>query len=239
MESTIALFRHFYQNLPPLFPQEVKIKMKHALHYFESGPPVTLESIEDTMIDFGYQAWPWNRAYQEFFAASEEQMGEHFLLPKLTPELQHRYAELQLYGGNLRDLHSGRPAHFFSHQERTDLSAALVEIRNELRALTNHAVVSINQKRYLARVADFTSILAGIQNSLNQLKEIADAEFHHPSLADEIRAHTRSFEYGLCLLGPEKSPEAADQALEFFRGRRHELDRFKGAHTTLQVDFYS
>jgi hypothetical protein len=64
MKSTIALFRDLYNNLPPLFPPETKKKMHHALSHLEGDNSLSLNEIEKTMVIFGYEAWPWNRAYQ-------------------------------------------------------------------------------------------------------------------------------------------------------------------------------
>lgn len=238
MQPTINLFRHFYQKLPPLFPAGTKEKMAQSLDRF--GPEQTLSQseLEDAMIAFGYEAWPWNQAYQEFFLVTETAIGEHFLLPKLTPELRRRYEDFKHYGGTLRELHSGRPADFFSGGERTDLGSALVETQLELRDYVNSEVASVNKGKYLKRVADFSTVLEKIKANLEQLNELAEAEQEHPSLADQIRARVRAFEYGLCLLGPEIDSEAVDQSVGYFVGRKEELNRLRGIHEEKTVDFY-
>ena len=238
MQSTINLFRHFYETLPPLFPADTAEKIAHALEHVEQDPNMSLNDIEGTMITFGYEAWPWNQAYREFFAITEATMGEHFLLPKLTPELRRRYQEFQRYGGNLRELHSGRPADFFSGEERTDLCAALVETQVELRDYVNREVASVHRDKYLKRVAEFSSVLEEMTRHLEQLNGLAEAEQDHPALADQIRSRVRAFEYGLCFLGPEIGSEAVCQSVGFFAGRKHELNRLRGIHEEKQIDFY-
>ena len=91
MQSTIQLFRHLYNTIPPLVPDDLKTKMAHALNHLENDQTVTLEEVEATMIAFGYDLWPWNQAYKEFLATSESAVGEHFLLPKLSKSLQEKY----------------------------------------------------------------------------------------------------------------------------------------------------
>ncbi|MBI5729422.1 MAG: hypothetical protein HY983_04270 [Candidatus Magasanikbacteria bacterium] len=238
MQSTINLFRHFYEKLPPLFPVTIKEKIAHALEHVEGDPTVTLEEIEKTMITFGYEAWPWNQAYQEFFTVAEATVGENFLVPKLTPELRRRYEEFAHYGGTLRELHSGRPADFFSGEERTDLCVALIETQTELRDYVNREVASVHKDKYLKRVAEFAAVLEEITENLEQMNDLAEAEQDHPALADQIRARVRAFEYGLCFLGPEIGSEAVCQSVGFFAGRKHELNRLRGIHQTQQVDFY-
>lgn len=238
MQSTINIFRHFYETLPPLFPVAVKEKIAHALEHLEQDLTVSVTEVEDTMITFGYEAWPWNQAYREFFFVAEATVGEHFLLPKLTPELRRRYEDFKRYGGTLRELHSGRPADFFSGGERTDLCAALVETQIELREYVNNDVASVHKEKYLARVAEFSAVLEEITSNLKQLNGLANAEQDHPALADQIRARIRAFEYGLCFLGPEIGSEAVCQSVGYFAGRKHELNRLRGIHEERQIDFY-
>ena len=239
MESTISLFRRFYTNLPPLFPDEVKQKMSHALDHLENDQTITLGEVEDTMITFGQEAWPWNQAYKEWLALAESKVGEHFLLPKFLPSLQQKYHDFKIYGGTLRDLHSGNPAQFFTSEERYELCAALVDLPGELRRYVDHEVKGLEKNRYLKRVGEFKDLLENIEQTLEHLRRLADAEPDHPTLADEIRARVRSFEYGLCLLGPEFNYDAVCQSVDFFAERKIHLNRLKGIPVPMVVDFYA
>jgi hypothetical protein len=233
MRSTVALFREMYQRLPPLFPPEVKKKMHHALVHLEQDQTVTLREIEDTMIIFGSEAWPWNQAYREFFVLNESKIGEHFFIPKLKDETAKRYEDFKHYGGTLRDLHSGRPAEFFSVAERQDIRAALINTQSELREYTDREVLGTEKARYLNRVEEFTKLIARVQGILGELKKVAEDEQDHSVLADQIRARIKSFEYSFCLLGPNLEYEAVESSLEFFAGRKHELNRLRGIHETV------
>ncbi len=237
MQSTIQIFRHLYEHLPPLFSDESAKKMAHALEHLERDQTVTLTEVEDTMIKFGYELWPWNQAYREFLAIAENQIGEHALLPKLSKGLQARYHDFKRYGGTLRDLHSGRPADFFTSEDRGELCTALVDMQKDLREYVEHSLIGLEKTRYLRRVNEFKELLAQITMHLTTLNDLADREQDHPTLADEIRARVKSFEYGLCLLGPELNYEAVCQSLDFFRGRRHDLGRMRGIHTAVGFDY--
>lgn len=239
MQSTIALFRHLYKHLPPLFPEEEKERMHHALEHLEKDQTVTLKEIEDTMIGFGHIAWPWNQAYREFLAVAEGEVGEHFLLPKLTPGAQNRYLEFKAYGGTLRDMHSGHPASYFSEDERIEISTALVDMQIDLRNFADRKVLGVERTKYLERVASFSGVLQSIQGKLEEMNILAEKELDHPNLADEIRMRVRSFEEGLCLLGPELKYDAVHESIEFFHGRKQDLNRMRGVHTPITVDFYS
>lgn len=239
MQSTLELFRHLYSNVPPLFLPEEREKMAHALEHLESDPDVTLDEIEDTMIVFGYTVWPWNQAFKEFYTVAEHGMGEHFLLPKLSAELVEKYEEYKSRGGTLHELYTGNPAHFFSSEERGVLAAALVEMVQELREYISRKVMTTEKNRYLKRVHEFGVLVDDIRSTVKQLHHLANREQDHPSLAREIKARAKAFEYGLCYLGPEIEYEAVTAAPEFFMGRKKELNRLKGMHVPLEIDFFA
>ena len=239
MQSTISLFRHLYDHLPPLFPEEVSEKIKHALEHAETDPSVTLGEIEDSMIIFGFEAWPWNQAYKEFLASAEGLVGEHFLLPRLSLSLQEKYSEFKHFGGTLRDLHSGRPADYFILEERSELCAALVEMQVKLREYVGRELVGLGKKKYLQRVEEFIKVRDDVKKQLDGLRMLADKEQDHPTLADEIRARVRAFEYSMCHLGQEFRYDAVCRATEFFADRKCHLNRMRGIHLPVEVDFYN
>lgn len=196
--------------------------MKKALSEAEKMEG-SLDEIENTMISFGYEVWPWNQAYRKFLESVEARVGESFLLPKLQTRVAKRYEAFKQMGGTLGELHSGRPAAFFSLEERKNLREALVKLRIELKSLTDREVLSTEQKNYLHEVEHYQKVLKKIRNVLEELSAIADAESDYPALALEIRSQIRHFEFGLCLLGPEINHESVEKSVEFFVGRRHDL----------------
>lgn len=237
MRSTIELFRKLYLILPPLVPKEVREKMEHALLHLEKDQTVTVHEIEDTMVKFGYEVWPWNQAFKEYLTLAETKVGEHFLIPKLSSGLKEKYSTFKEYGGTFRDLHSGRPADFFSIDERSELRRALVEIQNELRDFASRDVMGVEKSNYLKRVDEFKNLLKNIRNTLKTLFELAESEQDHPALADEIRSKVKHFEHSLCLLAPELDYEAVDLSVQFFHGRKEDLNRMKGIHLPSKMIF--
>lgn len=206
--------------------------MGHALNHLKNDPTVTLEGIEDTMIAFGYELWPWNQAFREFMLLTEEEIGEHFLMPRLSKKIEKKYHDFKQYGGTFRDLYAGQPAHFFTLEERGDLCEALIGMRTDLREYVRRDIISLNQKRYLTRVEEFKKLLGDIKQTLDHLRDLAQREQDHPSLASEIRSRVRHFEHGLCLLAPDIEYEAVCQSVGFFKGRKQELNHLKGIHTS-------
>jgi len=238
MQSTLALFKQLVDNIPPLFPEDLKYQIKKDLKNFQENI-LSLEDLEKMMIQYGYEIWPWNQAFKEIFSATEEKVGEQFLLANLSDDLQEKYLEYRQLGLNLKDFYSGKLANYFDEDQRLLLGIALVNMNSQVRDFAVREVVGLKKEMYLQKVQDFKIILDEISHSLTRLRDLANKEEDHANLANEIRARVEVFEHGLCLLAPEFSHEEVGMAHEFFVGRKQELNRLRGIHETIEIDFYN
>jgi hypothetical protein len=238
MQFTLSLFQQLVENIPPLFPEDLKYQIRKDLkNIIENNS--NLEDLEKIMIKYGYQIWPWSQAFKEMIAVTQENIAEQFLLANIPINIQEKYLEYRQLGMSLKDLHSGRMANYFDEEQRAILNGALVDMQIQLRELAVREVVGVKKDLYLKKVEEFKIILEEIEQNLNRLKNLADKEEDHPILADEIRARVETFEHGLCLLAPSFSHEEVGQAHDFFVGRKKELNHLRGIHETIEIDFYS
>jgi len=160
-------------------------------------------------------------------------------LPNLNANLRQKYHEFREFGGTLHDLHTGRPAEYFTSADRTDLCRELVDMQVKLREYVDREIVGLAKAGFLKKVKDFSKLLDEIRGHIENLRKLAGDEKEHPELVSEIVAKIRDFEFSLCLLGPELQYEAVCQAHEFFRGRKQDLSRMRGANVPMQVDWYN
>lgn len=239
MKSTIKLFWYLYDHLPPLFPAGVAWEMKSELKNLENNSDKSLEQIENKMIKFGYDIWPWNQAYKHFLAVVQTQLGDHFLVPQMSNGLRGKYLDFKAYGGELKDLQTGRPAAFFTPEEIVELCAALVDMQSQLKDYVNRDLVGVNKKQYFNKIEEYEQLLEKIKSSLESLRELVTGEESDSVLTLEINSKIRDFEHSLCLLGMELDYEAVCQAPDFFAGRKVELSRLRGIHIPMQIDFFN
>ncbi|MDP2684436.1 MAG: hypothetical protein Q8P20_05255 [bacterium] len=222
VKHTLDIFSHLVLKMPPLVPKGIQTDVKQAYEQMKSNFGLELEETEKTIIVFGKKLWPYRRAFEEFFSVYKSEVGEKFLVGKLTPKLKRRYSEFLEYGGTFRDLHSGNPALFFSSDERVEACEALIQVNTDVSKYTAQAVLATTRTSYEKRVVEFQTILDDIEKRLASLLVMAEAEQEHPELAEEIRQQVLSFEYGLCLLGPPHHYDAICQSEEHFKGRKIE-----------------
>lgn len=238
-KHTLSIFRYMLANIPPHFPLDICEKMKNSVEQLENDPRVTAKMVEDSMIKFGYDLWPWNEAYREFFGLNEGKLGEQFFLSHLRPDLGAHYLKYKDYGLSWRDLYTGRAAKYFDDHERQELSRALVETRTDLLRFTDRELAGIGADKYIARVEEYRKILDNIKQLLGQMRSMADAEQYHPILADEIRDRARCFELGLCLLGPNCNLDEVMRSIEFYFDRKMHLNMMRGIDKPADVDIYN
>ncbi len=238
MQYTLSLFKQLVDNIPPLFPEDLKYEIRKDLEGIKEGA-VSMDELEQKMVQYGYEIWPWNQSFREILNSTEEKMGEQFLLSNLPQDLQEKYLEYRQLGLSLKDFHSGKMASYFNEEQRIVLTIALIDMKSQVKDFTIREAVGLKKDFYLKKVQEFKLILEEIKHNLNRLKDLADKEEEHENLANEIRARVESFEQGLCLLAPEFSHEEVELAHEFFVGRKKELNHLRGIHKVLEIDILS
>jgi len=220
VKHTIDIFEQVYRRLPPLVPPEVKDEMAHALEHLHNDFTIEAPEVENVIIALGKKIWPYWKAYVEFYDLYQGKLGEKFLLVKLEPNLKNRYKEFKEHGGDYHDLHSGAPLSYFNSDERLKLTQRIVEVDNDVHQYVRQAVISSEANKYQELIIEFSEILENMEKRLDTLRQMAEDEEEHPRLAEEIRAHVRSFEFGLCLLGPHTNSQDVFAAEEFFTERK-------------------
>ncbi|MFH1291939.1 MAG: hypothetical protein ABIH87_01960 [bacterium] len=230
---TLQLFRHLFENLPPLFPDDLVKEIEQRLQEFEQSGEVLIDELEKEMVKYGYHVWPYAQAHKEFLYKAQDKLADHFLLPYLSDGLQKKYLELRDYGESWDRVYNGQTIHHFDSGERVLLARAFIQARNKLKQYVEQEIKGTGRDKYLQRVGKYNQILGEMKNELDNLKELAEQEKDHPVLARELGAKIQDIEHSLCLLGRELQHHELFNAREHFIGRKEELSRLRGIHEPL------
>lgn len=222
---TINIFEQLYNFVKPVLPKDIDTDMHHALEQLHGDYNLSLVAVEDTLITFGKKVWPHRKAYAEMLSNYEGKLGEQFLISRLPKEFKKSYQSFIENGGSFRDLHSGKSADLFSQEERQGLGEVLISVHHDLRDHVVQAIHSTEETIFSNKVKEFSQILTDIEERLDIMRKMAEAEQEHPKLADEIRDHVRTFELGLSAIGPESSFEDLCNTHEHFIGRKQDLKK--------------
>lgn len=235
---TLSIFRQIFQNLPPLFPEETVLKMKNALEQLENNNSATQKMAEDTLIRFGYDLWPYNEAYREFYLVNEGRLCEQFFLAHLSTGLGSRIIGDRPFAHVWQELYAGRKIQDYDAEERNELSRAMIETKRDLARFTDREIVGLNKQKYLDKVEDFKQILSRIKEIFSSLRKMADDSQYHPMLAEEIRQRVRWFEMGLCALAPNLNLDDVYRSIDFFAERKLHLNMMRGIDKPAEVNLY-
>lgn len=228
MLSTLSLFRHLYVTLPPLFPEDTKQRMGECLARFQRDPDASVGEVEQIMVVFGYEVWPWSRAYHNFLDRIHGHAVDHFFLPKLAPSLADKCRSFIRCGGSFDDVRSGNAAEFFAEDERRELLGALINLHGAARQYASHQILGLDRRWYLERVREHLDRIAEMSEIVKNLRAEASREKSYPFLAAEMEDRARAFEHGLCHLGPEIDHDQMRRSLDIFRDYREHLQRMRG-----------
>lgn len=221
IQHTKDIFQRLCRDIPPAVPEQLQEDLSNALEQVQDNVSLTLEELEQTMVVFAKQLWPYREAFLEFYRVNEGTFGEKFLVGKMSPTMKKKYHIFTAAGGTFSHLHSGGEAiQLFTHEERAQLCELLVDVRHELWDFTKQEVLTKHAKQYQEKIKEFSDILVNIEQQLNDLREMADKEQEHPTLAAEIREHVRGFEQGLAVLGPPLDYDALCNSEDYFIGRK-------------------
>jgi len=198
VKHSIDIFERMYQNLPPLVPEFVEREMKHALEHLRDDVEIGIDEVENIAVSLGKKIWPYWKAFGELCNMSQGRLGEKFLLGRLPVQLKQKYAEFKEHGADYHDLRSGGGAAYFTLEERQEITEVLIMVDQEIKEHVKQAILSVD----------------------DSLRLMAEDEEEHPELAEEIRDKIKTFELGLCLLGPNTKHHELLNVDDHFEERR-------------------
>lgn len=225
MNHDANIFFKICDNLPPILETELAEKVRSARLAFESD---AADDDGEGMIELGISLWPWRRAHRDFLVEAEEANGRHFLLPRLSESLRDKCCDYLEHDMSANTLYAGGSAECFTPEERQELVAVLPEWKNDLREYANREISGLEKKRFLDKVENYYLELKAVEESLLELKKLAEEIEDNNRVHGEVHARLNYFQEGLAGLGPEPRVDEIHRAAEMLRGRVEELNRMRG-----------
>ena len=219
-QYTTQFLERLLLNLPPLVPEKIQIALEAELDDLFLHPRAVAE-VEDIIIFYQKEIWPFTQAFEEVVKRHLEEMGETLLLRKASYGLKRAYDQYRKQS-NWASLFKGAAVSAFSSEERTELHELLVDIMCDVRSFSRQAALVSDRKNYEARINHYRERHRVIERELNRLRNLAEKE-ENLALAREIRQHVRDLELSVAALGPEVDFEAVCNAHDHFVGRKKEL----------------
>ena len=195
---TLSILKHILNKTDhTLFPQERLEEMKKEYEKLEADSAVTQTQIEDMIIRFGKEIWPYQEGLEELYRRHGKAVEEARVKEKLNPQLKTKYEQFLSSGGSLSDFRQGSATElYFTPEEKFELGQAVLDAH----ATTLHEIASScradKQHECEEVIADHKQKLTRIEEKLKILKDLsARSEKWRPEIEDKIRTFEESFGY--------------------------------------------
>ncbi|MDO8505953.1 MAG: hypothetical protein Q7S48_05285 [bacterium] len=195
---TLSVLKHVLGKTDhTLFPQERLEEMKKEHAKLEADSTVTQAQIEDMIIRFGKEIWPYQEGLEELYRRHGKAVEEARVREKLTPHLKAKYEQFLASGGSLSDFRRGAATEtYFTPEEKFEIGGAVLDAH----ATTLHEIASScradKQHECEEVIKDHKQKLAHIEEKLIVLRELATrSDKWRPEIEDKIRTFEESFGY--------------------------------------------
>jgi len=221
VQHTLNIFKQVYRNLPPLVEGDVRRDMRQKIEEIIADEKITLEELEDFMIFYGKQIWPYVQAFEEIYHIYHEKLSEKIFLAKASKNIVRKYQTIKETGVKFLDIFSGALHHFFSHEERIELMDLLISLKIDIRKHATQAVLTHEKERYEEKIEKYGKMVGDINSVIQDLHQFANEE-DDENLSLDVRDKVRAIEYSLAFLGPKINYHEILDLPEYYVGKKHE-----------------
>ena len=196
---TINLLKNLILTAPITFPKSRKTEMLAKAEQYLSDVDVTLLAVQETMIHFGKEIWPYRESYQKMYEQYGRKPEEELIATFLSGGIKEKYQKFLTDRGNIEKIKSGSPTleSYFITDEQAAIVEAELKAHDEIHGKIEKMILTENQEEYYGLLEQYKNEERQIEDRLVELKKIAE---HAPSFKDEILEKVKTFEEGFGFL---------------------------------------
>lgn len=221
LQHTLNIFQKMHDMLPPLVPAKVAENLAIALQETQENKDISLEELEDVMIEHGKRMWPYMRAFDDIYKTYESHLGNKLLLQRVSHGMKKKVDVLTQMGGSFHDMLSGSTHDMFDDDERVELTAHLIDLKQDIRKHATQAILSHDKDRYEEKVEHYGKMVEEINELLEDMRQFAHEEAHE-RVVEDIHSHARAIDLQFAHLAPRVDIVEVRRLPEYYRGKHAE-----------------
>lgn len=215
---------HFSLNLlkavilraPAIFPTSRKEEMLRKCQELEADPQVSLQTIEETIFQFGEEIWPYFKAFEEFYKKYGQKKEENSLKDLLSSDLLNKYLEFVRSGGNVNDFRKGSLFEtFFTPDEKFLLGEAIIQARHQTLAFVEKLALEEKREEIEELIKKYQDLLNKMKEKLAILEHLAQ---ENPKWAGEILEKIKAVKESFCFLEKNFTLEDLQGMVDYYQG---------------------
>jgi hypothetical protein len=211
---SLQLLREAIEKAPKAFPEERRSAMlaEHARLAADSN--VALSQIEDAIVAFGKEIWPYRKAYQEIHDAYGK--DEPYLRETLSPATRTKYGAFVAGGGKLEDVRGGGELErTFTPEEKHEIEEAWLAARERAHRELDALIAGEWKQKFESSLAALRGRQAEIEKRIAALRALAGES---PKWAAEILDKVKVFEEGWSGVEREVSEDDIRGEIDYYHG---------------------
>lgn len=215
-QHTIDLITRQTLRAPLWFPESRRKEMTQTIEEMRQNQNIPHEKVEDTLIAFGKELWPYHRALSELHRQYAARREEILIREKLknNVELFKKFDRYLDESGDIHAFKQGRGFEkFFDPEEWGALSALTMEAHDETMAEFQRECVSTRLEECNDLVGQYREELERVDAKVAALKRLAEKS---EKWREEILAKARAFEEGWGAASRAPEERQVEEAIDFY-----------------------
>lgn len=188
--------------------------MQDAYARLAADPNAALPQIEDAIVAFGKEIWPYRKAYQELHDAYGK--DEPYLRETLSPATRTKYEAFVAGGGKLEDVRGGGELErTFPPEEKREIEEAWLAARERTHRELDALIAGEWKQKFESSLAALRGKQEEIEKKIAALRAFAGES---PKWSAEIVDKVKVFEEGWSGVEREVSEDDIRGEIDYYRG---------------------
>jgi len=214
-QYTLTLLEQTIKTTPRWFSEERRQSMLETLKAYEMNPTVSREELDNVIIAFGKEIWPYRKALgvlHEKYAAPRE---EKYIRAALGSMIAGKFDAYLREGNSITDFKQGKQFEtFFTPEEQAEIVERYLDAHDKVMDEFQSECMGPRADECNQLVTDFKAELPKIEDAIMRLSLLADES---PNWRDEIMDKVRVFEEGWSGEEKDVTREIVEKEIESYR----------------------
>jgi len=196
---------------------DIKSKARQNLDLLKKNDKTKIEELEDLMINFGKQAWPYWQAFEEFEEKYGREKEKELFESTLKEDLKKKWKEYEASLLNKAIIDQGNTFEkFFTPEENHQIEEAVVDAKGKTNEYLTILAKEEKSDEYSALVTKFQKELTKINKKIKELEEL---KISKEKWSEEIDKQVRYFKKGIAQIELDPTEIAIQEKIDFFTSK--------------------
>jgi phage host-nuclease inhibitor protein Gam len=209
-EATIQLAKNVIGRLPSSFSPTRRQEMEGEIEALEKDEATSLAAIEEKMVSFGMEIWPYLNAYRDFYKIYGEAKEASAIIAALPAPAKKALSAFIAAGGDIETIRYGDNLKNFSDPVIGEaIAQAEAKAHGDVHKQMEELIVGGKSADFAALLAKYMEQHAALCAKIDDLEKLAArSEKWSAEIIDKVKV----FKEGFCYL--ERTPSLDDIARE-------------------------